>query len=132
MTKKIWIIVGLALGWAANASATEGLSLKQAEHEALKSSPYYQRAEAVESETSWGSYQSLAEGFLPQVSITGNYFFEQQYSYLNVQFGPSAPISFPGIYPQSTINLDARMDIFDGFKNVHQMDSADRTHEGAE
>ncbi len=108
------------------------LTLSDAQAQALQQSPDYQKAHALESEMSWHQVQSLGEGFLPQVSISGQHFFAENYSYLNVEFGSPTPIQFPEIYPQTSLNLDAKMDIFDGFKNLHQMDAADRSHQAAQ
>ncbi|HTA77643.1 MAG TPA: TolC family protein [bacterium] len=108
------------------------LTLKAAQNEAVQQSPYYQKAQAMESQTSWGQYEKIADGFLPQVSISGQHFFAENYSYLNVEFGAPTPLQFPEIYPQTTLNLDARIDVFDGFKNIHQVDSADRYHQAAQ
>jgi outer membrane protein TolC len=108
------------------------LTLSDAQEQALQQSPEYQKAHALESEMSWHQVQSLAEGFLPQVSISGQHFFAENYSYLNVEFGSPTPIQFPGIYPLTTLSLDAKMDIFDGFKNLHQIDAADRNHQAAQ
>jgi outer membrane protein TolC len=136
MSKKIWIITGLILGWASVASVlhadSEALTLKTAQSEAIQESPYYQRAQAMETETSWKQYESFAKGFMPQININGQHFFAENYSFLNVEFGSPVPIQFPGIYPQSTLNLNAKINLFDGFKNVHQVDSADRSHQAAE
>src|SRR5665213_3415841 len=107
------------------------LTLSDAQEQALQQSPDYQKAHALESEMSWHQVQSLAEGFLPQLSISGQHFFAENYSYLNVEFGSPTPIQFPEIYPQTNLNFDAKMDIFDGFKNLHEMDAADRSHQAA-
>src|SRR5665213_3894754 len=107
------------------------LTLSDAQAQALQQSPDYQKAHALESEMSWHQVQSLGEGFLPQVSISGQHFFAENYSYLNVEFGSPTPIQFPEIYPQTNLNFDAKMDIFDGFKNLHEMDAADRSHQAA-
>lgn len=109
----------------------DSLTLKAAQNQAVKQSPYYEKAQAIESETSWDQYQSVAEGFLPQVTISGQHFFTENYSYLNVEFGTPTPLQFPEIYPQTTLTLDAKMDIFDGFKNIHQVSASDRSHQAA-
>jgi len=110
----------------------EQLTLKAAQSEAVEQSPFYEKAQAEDNGTSWSQYQAFAEGFMPQVSISGQHFFAENYSYLNVEFGSPTPLQFPEIYPQTNLNLDAHMDIFDGFKNVHLLDAADRTHQAAE
>jgi len=131
----IWIL-GILAGTLAPVFADTAdqsqLTLEGAQQEAVKQSPYYQKAQAFESETSWGQVRSLAEGFLPQLTISGQTFFAENYSYLNVEFGSPNPIQFPELYPQTSLTFDAKMDIFDGFKNVHQLDSADRKHEAAQ
>ena len=116
----------------ADTSAQTSLTLDDAQNQALQQSPDYQKAHALESEMSWHQYQSIAEGFLPQVSISGQHFFTENYSYLNVEFGSPTPLQFPEIYPQTSLNLDAKMDIFDGFKNLHQVDASDRSHQAAQ
>jgi outer membrane protein TolC len=116
----------------ADTSVQTSLTLDDAQDQALQQSPDYQKAHALESEMSWHQYQSIAEGFLPQVSISGQHFFAENYSYLNVEFGSPTPIQFPEIYPQTSLNLDAKMDIFDGFKNLHQIDASDRGHQAAQ
>jgi outer membrane protein TolC len=116
----------------ADTSVQTSLTLDDAQNQALQQSPDYQKAHALESEMSWHQVQSLGEGFLPQVSISGQHFFAENYSYLNVEFGSPTPIQFPEIYPQTSLNLDAKMDIFDGFKNLHQIDASDRSHQAAQ
>jgi outer membrane protein TolC len=108
-----------------------GLTLDEAQQEAVTQSPEYGQAQAAERETSWGQFGAFSDGFLPQVTIQGQHFFAEQYSNLNVEFGSPTPIQFPGIYPQTTLTLDARFDLFDGFKNVYQLDSANNNHEAA-
>ena len=126
------ILFGLLAPVFADTSAQTSLTLDDAQNQALQQSPDYQKAHALESEMSWHQVQSLAEGFLPQVTISGQHFFAENYSYLNVEFGSPTPIQFPEIYPQTSLNLDAKMDIFDGFKNLHQIDASDRSHQAAE
>jgi outer membrane protein TolC len=129
--KQLWVaafMLAPLASWAQDGS----LSLDAAQKQAIETSPLYQKAEAIESQASWQQYQSFAEGFLPQVSISGQHYFAEQYSFLNVQFGSPNTLQFPEIYPETTLNLDAHIDIFDGFKNVHQLDAATRSHQAAE
>ena len=126
------ILFGLLAAVGADTSDQNTLTLSDAQDQALQQSPDYQKAHALESEMSWHQYQSLAEGFLPQVSISGQHFFAENYSYLNVQFGSPNTIQFPEIYPQTSLNLDAKIDLFDGFKNVHEVNAADRGHQAAQ
>jgi outer membrane protein TolC len=110
-----------------------GLTLDAALQEAVSQSPVYRQAQDMERQTSWGQVEAFSDGFLPHVSITGSHFFDVKYTYLNVAFGPppSSPFLFPGISPDTDLSLNATFDVFDGFKNVHKLDSANNTHEAA-
>lgn len=57
------------------------LTLSDAQEQALQQSPDYQKAHSLESEMAWHQYQTIAEGFLPQISISGQTFFAENYSY---------------------------------------------------
>ena len=135
-THRLWILAMLLLPAALQAQADPaGLTLPEAVQEAEAHSPYYQKAQAGEREASWGQLEAWSEGFFPQVQVKGQYFLhDPQYTRLNVQFGgPSAPIvQFPGIYPEATLALDARLDLFDGFRNLHNLDAADNRHHAAQ
>ena len=114
--------------------ASQGsLSLEDAQKEALEHSPLYRKAQDAEKETGWGQMEAISDGLIPHLSVKGDHFFDEKYSDLNVQFGgPSAPLlQFPGIYPQTSLTLDASFDLFDGFKNIHKLDAANNSHEAA-
>jgi outer membrane protein TolC len=134
--KSLLLVTGLLFSAAFPLNAAKAdqdpLTLKGAQTEAVEQSPYYEKARAMEGETSWGEYESFATGFLPQISIGGQYFFTENYSYLNVEFGSPTPLQFPEIYPDANLTLDARMDIFDGFRNVNRLDAASRNHQAAQ
>lgn len=112
-------------------TSSDTLTLKQALKEAFDHSPYYQRAQAQEREAGWGQLEAVGQGFLPHLSLEGRHYFAEEYGFLNVAFGASPPIQFPGIYPYTTFNLNASWDLFDGFRNFHEADAADRRHEAA-
>jgi outer membrane protein TolC len=153
MDKKTWknLLLSTALFWAlgqtvraedAAVTAAGNLSLEGAEQEALEHSPEYQKARAQESEAGWGQLDALSSGFMPKISIEGQHFFNDElfgqdnfnYTALSVQF-PGAPggglITIPGIYPETSLTLSSKLPLFDGFKNLHQLDAADRHHEAA-
>lgn len=81
----------------AKSKASTTLTLKEAQEEAVENSPYYQRSQAVEREMSWEQLEAVGEGFLPHLSLGGQHFLTEQYSYLNVAFGAFPPSQFPGI-----------------------------------
>lgn len=135
-----WILLSLLIAMPAYAAdkkakakdASKGeLTLKQALKEAFENSPYYQRSQALEREAGWGQLEAVGQGFIPHLSLEGRHYFAEQYSFLNVAFGASPPVQFPGIYPYTTFNLNASWDLFDGFRNFHETDAADRRHEAA-
>ena len=131
-TRKILVLSLLTMtaGWARAEDATGALTLEAARHEAVEHSPQYKRALSEEREAGWGQMEAVSDGFLPHLGMKGQYFPEIQYSELNVQFGDSI-VKFPGIYPKSSLALDASFDLFDGFRNLHKLDAANHTHEAA-
>src|SRR5579859_4402861 len=116
------------------------LTLEQAIREAQSHSPVYHHAQAAEREAGWGQLEAISGGFLPHISIGAQHFFNQElfgntlfdYTLLHVQFSNSFPaLDFPGIYPNTTLTLQANYDLFDGFQNVHRLDAANNRHEAA-
>ncbi len=109
-----------------------GLTLDAALQEAVSQSPVYRQAQDMEHQTSWGQVEAFSDGFLPHVAVSGRHFFDIQYPFLQIQFPGSPGISsFPSISPDTSLSLDATFDLFDGFKNIHKLDSANNTHEAA-
>jgi outer membrane protein TolC len=108
-----------------------GLTLDNAMQEAVTQSPVYRQAQDAEQQASWGQVEAFSDGFLPHVSVSGSHLFDVRYTYLNVSFAGSPPFLFPGILPDTSLSLNASFDLFDGFKNVHKLDSANNTHEAA-
>ena len=85
-------IISLGLPAAQTHAASKkvgALTLSQARKEALEHSPYYQRSQAMERQTSWGQFEAVGRGFLPQLNIEARHLFDVRYSYLNVAFGGS-------------------------------------------
>jgi outer membrane protein TolC len=113
-------------------AASGQLDLSTAQQEAVQHSPNYQKAVNFEKETSWRQVEALSEGFLPHISLKGNYFFDNQYPQEQVAFAQGAPLMpFEENFPVATLALDAEYDLFDGFRNIHKLDSASNSHEAA-
>ena len=117
---------------------TSTLTLDQAQKEALENSPVYRGAQDAEREAGWEQLEAVSKGFLPQVTVQGQHFFNNElfgntsfdYTNLSVQFqGAPQAINFPGIYPNTTLTLSASYDLFDGFSNIHKLDAANNRHE---
>ena len=140
MKRFLWIVVLLVLvtekvpTQAAEIPVAGGtLTLEDAQKEALSHSPVYRRSQDAEQEAGWGQLEAISDGFLPHVHLKGQYFLpDPEYTNLHVAFpGSSQPITFPGIYPEKTLSLDADLDLFDGFKNIHKLDAANNNHQAA-
>jgi len=103
-----WAVLLLPLSSLAHAEEPVALTLEQSLQEAQNHSPYYQKAQAMEREAGWGQLEAWSEGFLPNITVKGQYFLPNpQYGELNVQFGGAPkPITFPGIYPEQTLAFD--------------------------
>jgi len=138
-----WAVLGPVLAQDQDKPATGisgGLTLEQAQKEALEHSPEYRQALSRERETSWGQMEALSDGFLPHVSLGAQHFFNNElfsntsynYTDITVKFpGSLSYITFPGIYPNTTLTLGAQYDLFDGLKNIHKLDAANNQHEAA-
>ncbi len=123
-------LLTMTAGWANAEDGAGVLTLEAARREAVEHSPQYQRALSEEREAGWGQMEAVSDGFLPHLSVKGQYFPEIEYSKLKVQFGDSI-VNFPGIYPKASLALDASFDLFDGFRNLHKLDAANHRHEAA-
>jgi outer membrane protein TolC len=108
-----------------------GLTLNAALQESVSQSPVYRQAQDMERQASWGQVKAFSDGFLPHVSVSGQHFFDIQYPYLSIEFAGPPALTFPSIQPDTELSLDASFDVFDGFKNVHELDSANNSHEAA-
>ncbi len=112
-------------------SSSGALDLATAQKEAIENSPAYQKAVNYERETSWGQVKAFSAGFLPHISIGGKYFMDNQYPQEMVSLGTPQLESFEENFPIASLSLDAEYDIFDGLRNIHNLDAANNTHESA-
>lgn len=128
-----FVLAVFSKGWSQDApvsASTTTLTLETAIQEALEHSPEYRKAQALEKEAGWGQFEAWSKGFLPHVTISGKQFFYVDYASEQVSFN-SPFIPFPENFPKTTLSLDADFDLFDGFKNIHQVDAANNKHEAA-
>jgi outer membrane protein TolC len=130
-------ILFLLISWLLNnnsfgASLTaRSLNLEGALSEGRSHSPKLQIALAQSREARWKKFESLS-GFLPQVSISGSHFFNYQFQTASEVLGPLGNVTIPFIYPITSFSFDAKLPIFDGFKNVFQYQAASIAQEAAE
>ncbi len=113
---------------AAAPAASTNLTLEEAQKEALENSPVYREAQDAEREAGWQQLEAVSKGFLPHVTASGKHFFDVDYSFEEVSFD-SPFFAFPENFPKTSVALDADFDLFDGFSNVHKLDSANNGHE---
>lgn len=135
-TALVLLLLAAPSVWGDDVATPVTLTLDAAQKEALEHSPVYRKAQDAEREAGWGQLEAVSKGFLPHVHAKGQYFLSNplQYTSLNVAFGSgsqAATFSFPGIFPEKTLALDADIDLFDGFRNVHNLDAANNRHEAA-
>jgi outer membrane protein TolC len=109
------------------------LTLDMTLAEARAHSPRLQSALSMAREADWKKVEALS-GFLPQLTVSASHFFSYQYETATINIG-AGPLVFPFIYPLTTLSFDARLPIFDGFRNVFNYQSAslsqDAAHEDA-
>ncbi len=77
---------------------------------------------AVVDEASWKKWEALS-GHLPHFSASAFQLMGAQYEILGVNF-QGTKIEFPAAIPQSLINLDASLDIFDGLGTINRYRAA--------
>ena len=83
---KKWLLAFLVMTLALQVRAedqasTADLTLQQAVQDAQNHSPYYQQAQAKERETSWSQLEAWSDGFIPKLTVKGQYFLpDPQYS----------------------------------------------------
>src|ERR1700683_5088319 len=108
-------------------SPSPSLSLDGALTEGRGHSPILQSALAKAREASWKETESMA-GFLPQLTVSGSHFFNHQYEMATINIG-AGPLIFPFIYPLTTLSFDAKLNLFDGFKNIYNFQAAGLNHQ---
>jgi outer membrane protein TolC len=105
------------------------LDLGEALQEGTERSPGYRRAVAAASEKDWGRLEALS-AFLPNVSLDGTRFFQDQYEVLPVAFGPLVG-SFPEVNPYLQYGFDAHWTLFDGWNGINSLRAAELESEAA-
>jgi outer membrane protein TolC len=116
LAKNFFVAVALLFPLATFASET--LAIDQALQEGRANNPQYQRAQAAADAAAARSSEALA-GYLPRVSVSGSHLLGYRFQLLNVAIGGGAPVEFPAIQPQTTLNLDLNWNLFDGFQTTH-------------
>jgi outer membrane protein TolC len=127
------VVLGLALSpLALKADDASALSLATAQQEGLEHSPYYLKAQLAAQEEGWQELEALSK-FLPRVYVEGVHFPEVKFQELTFSLDPTQPpITFPEIYPYSSLSLEARWKVFDGFSGLNHLAAADHEKQAAQ
>jgi outer membrane protein TolC len=125
MRKRVLALLALA-GLAMAAWADGGLSLEQAQAEALGHSPRGLKAAAAADEQDW-RFSEAQSGFWPRVTLDASHFNEDKFQGLGVTLPlPPHPISFdmPMVYPYTSLGFTGSWTLFEGFSNLYRSAAA--------
>ncbi len=103
-------------------AAPAGLSVEAAIEEGRKENPDLRGLELAADAASWKKLETLA-GHLPHISFQGSHFFDVKYARLGVIFN-GTPVYIPSAYPQTTLEVDASLLLFDGLGTINQFRAA--------
>jgi outer membrane protein TolC len=98
------------------------LSLSSSMQEAQTNNPDIRRLKYKLDAAGWEKWHALS-GHLPHLAVVGNYFFDAKYSTLDVDF-LNQLITFPNAFPQSSVTLQASINIFDGLETINNYRAA--------
>jgi outer membrane protein TolC len=88
----------------------------------INQAPKAEIAHSQAEEASWKKVETYS-GFLPSLSLNGNYLFDKRYMMVDINFGGS-PTSIAQIIPTTSYSLTANWLVFDGFANIDRFSSA--------
>jgi outer membrane protein TolC len=100
------------------AESPGSLTLTNAIETARNNSPELKKVELAADSSSWSQLEALSE-HLPHLSVNGTHFLGAKYALLGVVFGGS-PIRFPSAFPQTGIDIEASILLFDGFGAINR------------
>lgn len=97
------------------------LTLDMAISESLHESPKVQTMESKAMEAHWKKIESYS-GFLPTLTVQGNYLTNKKYLLTNVQLaGSPSTTAIPQIIPTSLFTAQALLPLFDGFASSNRL-----------
>lgn len=124
------MLTGLMFILLQQATAAEPLTIQNALKEARTHNPEVQKLKAVLDGAAAKRKEAFA-GFLPRVGLNATHFLGAKYAVLGVVFAGN-PIQFPSAYPQTNIELEASLLLFDGLGTWHRYQAADLNYDAAE
>src|SRR5574341_714141 len=109
-----------------------GPALTEAEAltEAKAHSPEVRRLDAAAHEASWRRLEALSD-YLPHVFVGAQHLLWEQYAVAEVRFGP-INATVPAPVPQTVLNLDASLVLFDGLRALNTYRAAVLNHDAAD
>jgi outer membrane protein TolC len=116
------IALPLSLACLAAGLRADALDLATAQAEAAGRSPVLGKLDADLKAADAGRWEVLADR-LPQVGVKAEHILDAKYPDLQVLFGGSS-ITFPGAFPQDTVDLSLRWTLFDGFRGLERWRAA--------
>jgi outer membrane protein TolC len=122
----------LAWGGLVRADEPASLTLDQAQEEAQEHSPRYLKARFADEEAGWQKTDAVS-AFLPKLSLEGSHFADVKFQQLSFSLNPGSPsIVFPEVYPYSTLGLEGRWKLFDGFAGYSLLGAAQSQQKAAD
>lgn len=85
---------------------------------AVENNPDLKKAELKSNSTSWGQLEALSK-HLPHLDISGRHFLDAKYSRLGVVMAGNQ-IFLPSAYPQSQVQVEASILLFDGLGSINR------------
>lgn len=105
--------------WGGRALAlSETLKLDEALAIARSHSAALRKAELQADSAGWGKLEALSD-HLPHLEARGTHYLDAKYPKLGVLFNGNA-VQFPSAYPQTNLDLEASILIFDGFGAINR------------
>lgn len=113
------IALGLCLMGVESAFALDHVfDLSEALSIARSSNAELKKAELQCDSAGWGKLEALSE-HLPHLEARGTHYLDAKYPKLGVLFGGNA-VQFPSAYPQTSLDLEASLLVFDGFGAINR------------
>jgi len=107
----------------------QAFTLQDATDQAFQSSHEIKRLQLEEESADWARVKSFAD-FLPKIDLNGRHLFDERFEELEVPFNGSVFV-MPAIQPYTSLGVGAQLNIFDGFKSVHDLSAARWAHKAS-
>ncbi len=130
MSKSVLIQSGFVFSAFLAQAGESGLVLTDAVETGKRNSPELKRLGLIVEASGAKRWEAIS-GFLPQLSVNANYFFNAKYASLGINFG-SNPVTIPSAYPQTNIEITGSWTFFDGFATWNSYQASVLGYEAAQ